>query len=225
MVFNEETKAVQEVAKTTGKGIDLISQIGSAFSGPAKEAIGILQDNIAYRRWINQIKLAEKVQCKIAEIGKSYEVKPIEFKLAVPFLEAATLDEDEYIQDLWANLLINSSYEESGINLKRTYIETLEKLSPFEVKILMLLYSIPYDAVESNGISTYELPERVFVYEDNTGENHKIDEEILLVLTNLFRLGCIEPARTFGGGQRFDRVNPTLYGKYFVKSCTLNFES
>lgn len=221
---NEEAKAVQEISKTTGKGIDLISQIGECISGPVKEGMGILQDNITFKRWENRIKIAEKVKIKQEELGFDYKIKQIEFKLAVPLFEAATLDEDDYMQELWANLLINSSYEESGINLCRAYIDTLERLSPYDAKILLKIYKLNREDDENGDhkIATYKLPREAFF--EKPDKINKIENiELILALTNLHKLNCIIPIKTFGMDDVYEYVNKSVYGKHFIKSCTLNF--
>lgn len=222
MINNEQDKMVEEVAKTVGKGIDLISKIGECISEPAKEAIGIIHDNIAYKRWLNQLKIAEMVQNKLKEIGREYQVKPIDFKIAVSFLESATLDDDEYIQDLWANLLINAGIEESGIRIEKRYIDTLKNLSPFEAKILFKIYEIDSPKRSSGEkIATFELPEKVFLKEP--GEKYQMEDEVLLALANLSKLDCIMPSKNWGMKDEYDYISQTLFGKYFIKSCTLNF--
>jgi hypothetical protein len=224
MLFtNEEAKAIEESAKAAGKGIDLLSQIGKDVSGPVKEVIGIIQDTIAYKRWLNQMKIAKKIENKLKEIGKGYKVKPIDFKFAVKFLEEATLEEDDYIQDLWANLLINVSMEDSDINLEKRYIDTLKDLSPFEAKILYKIYEIDQPERSSGKkIATFELPERVFLKEP--GEKYHIDDKVILALANLSKLDCIMPSKNWGMEDEYDYISQTLFGKYFIKSCTLNFK-
>lgn len=43
----------------------------------------------------------------------------------------------------------------------------------------------------------------------------------MLSLANLARLGCISIQKSWGGGEIFKLVNPTLLGKSFVEACTL----
>lgn len=226
VVFNnEQEKMIQEIAKTAGKGIDLISQIGECVSGPAKEAIGIIQDNIAYKRWLNQMKIAEKVKMKQNEFQLVYKNKPIELKLAVPLYEAATLEEDDYLQELWANLLINSSYEESGIKLNRAYIDTLEKLSSYDAKVLMKIYKLGREDMVDGGekIATYKLPEKVF-FEKPDNSNKIDDVELLLSLANLHKLNCVVPIKTMGMDDVYEYINKSVFGTHFSKSCALNFD-
>lgn len=229
MLLNEEAKAVQEVAKTSGKFIDGIRDFGSFvtkfISGPLEQKKGILEDELKYSRWENQIKLMQKAEKFIVECGLNTQpTNPIPFKLAVPLFQAATLEDDDYLQELWASLLINSSYNESGVKLTRTFIDVLERISSFEARILMKIYELPYGETESSGVITVNLPDKAIPKKDkDIKEYHLENEEVLFALANLASLGCISAGRTIGGGQRFELVNPTILGRYFVRSCALKF--
>lgn len=224
--MNEEFKAVEEVAKTAGKAIDASRQFGGFISkfisGPLEQGMGIFEDKLKYMRWERQARLMLKSEEFMNSIGISEPTKPIALKYAVPLFQAATLEDDDYLQDLWAKLLVNSSYEESGIQLCRTYIDILEKLSPLEAKILVTIYDLPFKEIEHTGVITIRLPKEAIPYlEEDKDECNLENEQLLFALANLSRLGCISPKRTWGGGQAFEVVNPTLLGKYFVESCTL----
>lgn len=226
LISNEEAKAIEETAKTTGKGIDLITQIGSVIAPPIKEGIGILHDAILYKRWEIQQKLNDKIIRKQKEMGNEYTAKNIEFKLAVPLFEAATLEEDEYMQELWTNLLINASYEESNVELNRTFIDVLERLNSFEAKILMEIYRVA-DVEEGRWISTIYLPDTAVIQDEENKKNARDipeDERVILALSNLAVLGCIKNGGAFADETFFGIAKTTFLGVQLVKSCTLNFE-
>lgn len=222
--MDENLKAVEEVAKTAGKAIDAAVKVGSFISkfttGSIELGMGIFEDKLKYIRWERQLRLMSRADELMKSNGINEPNKPIKLKFGIPLLQAATLEEDDYLQDLWAKLIVNSSNEESNVELTRTYIDILERLTVLEAKILETLYSLPFEQTQHAGIVTKYLPERAEIAKE--GEEIKLEnEDILLALAELTRLGCINPLRTLGGGEVFSRINPTLLGKYFVAACTL----
>ena len=79
------------------------------------------------------------------EINLSQPTRPLQLKFAIPLLQAASLEEDDYLQDLWAKLLVNAANESSGVDEKRTFIDILERLTPIEARILEKVYSLPFE--------------------------------------------------------------------------------
>ncbi len=223
--MTKDFKSVEEIAKTTGKAIDAIEKFGGFISkyisGSLEQAMGIFEDKLKYLRWERQIRLMKRAEEFMKNVGLSGPTKPIKLKLAIPLLEAASLEEDDYLQDLWAKLLVNSSILNNNIELTRTYIDILERLSPLEARILEKIYNLPFEKIQHQGVSTEKLPEEVAIAEEKGEYKEIINEEVILALANLSRLGCIAPTRSIGGGEIFSRINPTLLGKYFVEACTL----
>lgn len=227
--MNEDSKAIEEVAKTTGKAIDAGTKFGGFIaqfiSGPLEQGMGIFEDKLKYIRWERQIRLMKRSEEIMLSMEISKPTKAIPLKFAVPLFQAATLEDNDYLQDLWANLLVNSSNKESNVKLCRTYIDILEKLSPLEAKILITIYAHPLKQIEHKGVFTINLPEEAIPYSHkNSGkisEYHLENEQILFSLANLSRLGCISAQKTIGNGENFDVVIPTLLGKYLVESFTL----
>lgn len=222
----EDQKTLEEVAKTAGKAIDLAQNFGSfisrCISGPLEQGIGIFEDKLKYTRWERQIRLMKKADEFMKSVGIDKPNCPIELKLAVPLLQAATLEENDYLQDLWAKLLVNSVNDKTGIKLTRSYIDILERLTPLEAKILEEIYSLPFEEIQHEGVITTYLPDKALIANEEDRNNLKLEnEEVLLALANLTRLGCISPIYSLGGGEIFSSVNPTVLGKYFVEACTL----
>lgn len=227
--MNEEIKAIGEVAKTTGKAIDMTREFGGFISnfiyGSLEEGIGIFEDKLKYMRWERQLRLMKKSEEFMKEIELEKPLKPIPIKYAIPLFQAATIEDNDYLQDLWAKLLVNSSNKDSGIELCRTYIDILERLSPLEAEILVKIYSLPFEDMKHTGVCTINLPKEVTISSDKQLEVSKSDfanERVLFALANLSRLGCISPQKSIGGGEFFTVVNPTVLGKYLVESVTLN---
>ena len=99
----------------------------------------------------------------------------------------------------------------------------LEQLTPLEAAILQKLYSLPYDETRHDGIEVGKLPNEVAVGRDDAKADELLEppEDIRLALANLARLGCVVIQKSWGGGELYKKVNPTLLGKSFVEACTL----
>ncbi len=191
---SETAKAVQELAKTTGKAIDAGEKFGGFISryvaGSIEQGMGIFEDKLKYMRWERQVRLMQRAEQLLKEIGLSQPTRPIPLKLAIPLLEAASLEDDDTLQDIWARLLVNAANALSHVNLQRAYIEILEQITPQEASILLQIYSLPFEDIQHDGVEVGRLPFEVAVgkrYEELTDPS----DEIKLALANLARLGSV----------------------------------
>lgn len=237
--IEETAKATQEIAKTTNTALETTRDFGSymsQFFTPSLEKVSeLITDKLKYYTWQNKVNLMCKAQEKIEQL----ELTPknsIPLNLGIPLLEAASLEDDSKLQDLWANLLVNSS---TIFSLERSYISVLEQLSSLEAQILIKIYSnIIYDGNNPLRIDVSQYPEieiikneSIIVTEeeaqedwDNAGNDKKSstkDEEetieygitdLNLAFSNLIRLNCLLRVITFGGGENFKSVHPTIFG-------------
>ena len=223
---SETAKAVQEVAKTTGRAIDAGEKFGSFISrylaGSIEQGMGIFEDKLKYMRWERQVRLMQRAEQIQIESGWTEPNRAIPLKLAVPLLEAASLEDDDYLQDLWARLLVNAANGHSHMTLQRAYISVLEQITSLEAAILQKIYALPYEQTRHEGVEVGKLPGEAAVgKDDGVDALSEPAEEVRLALANLARLGCIVIQKSWGGGELFKKVNPTLLGKSFVEACTL----
>jgi len=235
--IEETAKATQEVAKATNKALEVCEKFGVFISkyigGTLEQGFGIWQDKFKYRRFENQLDFIEKVNQKI----KNKEIesfKQLELKIAIPLLEASSLEDNDELKDLWINLLVNSINNNNNFNLERVYISVLEQLSALDAKILLKIYETNFNEEISYNIKTYDLPNNLIYnkQEDivkniaqnfknglngthNKKKNDTITEptdDVKLSLSNLARLKCINLALTFGG-ESYATIYPTIFGK------------
>ncbi|MFQ2194408.1 Abi-alpha family protein [Aeromonas jandaei] len=221
----EIAKATQEVAKTVSRGLDVSRDMGrfvSKFiSGPIEEGMGIIEDKLKYIRWERRQRLMSRAEEFMRDKGFSDPDSPVPLKNAVRFLEFATLEDNDSLQDLWAMLLVNGTNSTTGIKIERSFIEILGQLSPLEAKILEAVYSLPYEETRHNGVITENLPISAKVTNERSDKDTlEPDDEVKIALSNLVRLGCLKFPMTWGGGEIFTSVNTTLIGKKLVAACT-----
>lgn len=224
----EYARAAREIAKTTGKGVDA----GRAFcgflsrfiGGPLEQGVGIFEDKLKYMRWERQVRLMRRADEFLASQGMNEPARPLPMKIAVPFFQAASLEEDDYLQDMWAKLLVNGTAGDGGFEVARVYVDILERLTHLEARILERIYEKPFDKLEHYSIATEGLPDTIrLVGETELNKLADPSEEIKLALANLVRMGCIGLHTTLGGGQLFSSVVPTLLGSSFVAACSLPY--
>jgi Abortive infection alpha len=125
--------AVAKIAKA------LSTALSPFVGGSAKEISGYLADNIRFLRWKNAVRILERAEEFCAR--KNLSKKSIPIKFIVPFLEAASLEEEtknNTISDMWAALLANAvtSYQARHA----VYVDVLKKLSSSDATYLRSLH-------------------------------------------------------------------------------------
>lgn len=218
----EAAKAVQEVAKTTGKGIDAAREMGGFIAnyvrGPLEQGLGIFEDKLRYARWERQQRLMLRAQEFLEDTGLNEPPTGVPLKFAVPLIQAASLEDDDDLQDLWARLLVNASIDPE-IASHRMFISVLENMSALDAQVLFVLHRSA--AQPHAGIVTRDLPESATVWREGMEQpNTQPREDVLLSLANLGRLGVITGLGTAGGGTSWAAVHITILGLKLVEACT-----
>ena len=62
--------------------------------------------------------------------------EPIDPKIAIPAFEAASMESNENLQDLWANLFANAQDPTNGVSFRHIFIETLKQFEPIDALVL-----------------------------------------------------------------------------------------
>jgi len=208
----EIAKATQEVAKATSNAFDKAEKAGTFIAkyidAPLTEITGIWNDKLKYRRWENQLNLWTKANKKLQDLGLESPRKELPLKLGLPLIEAASLEDDNQLQELWANLLVNSS---TVFSLERSYISVLEQLSAVEAEILLKIYDSISDSIKDDDFRFIINPEDIFI--DLSSSNiSKLDFN--LALSNLIRLDCIGHVIHLSG----EKDHTTLFGKFLFEA-------
>lgn len=126
-------------SSTIEKSLDLVKDFLQQLIGPSIDELGLLfSDNVKLWRLKNQIKNLEKVKKIVDE--ENINIKQVNLKVLIPYLEGVSLEEDETLQNLWAKLFAN--YIDTAKNLTiNVYPNILKQLSTNEVKILTFMQS------------------------------------------------------------------------------------
>lgn len=210
------------------KGMDMTEKVGRFLApliqGSLEQVTGMVEDKLRYVRWKRQIRFVECIEKKLCELGMPEIEKPLPLKYVTPLIEGVILEEDDELQDLWINLLINSVTNKK-VEMKRVYMDILERISPLEAKIIQKVYTFPFEENRHISLATDCLPEYVYVYERDEKQGNKIfdlkNKDVELALMNLSSIGCISPTKSIGGGELFAVINMTLLGYKLHEACTL----
>ena len=136
-----KAKARQAVAETTGKAIDLIASaapfLGRVLGTPVESAVGIVSDRLQYYRLEKFLDLMETAEASLKRRGIT-DLRSIPAKIALPLLEAATVEEDDDLHAIWARLLANA-LDPSKPAPKKMYVDLVSLLEPIDAKIFQFL--------------------------------------------------------------------------------------
>ena len=151
--MDEQAKAVQEVAKTTSKVVEVAEKAGRFFgkiiAQPIEDTIGVYWgDPIRAKRYERQIDLAIRVEEKLNKAG-TLNYRKVDIGVVVPLLEAATLEAREPLKDMWANLLASAADPSSAL-IEKEHVRTLDMLSPTAAVLFQYVFKNRETTSEEN---------------------------------------------------------------------------
>jgi hypothetical protein len=128
-----------EAAKHGSKALENITDIINKLAGPLASELGMVMADKAraYRvqNWIRvQMRIAEMLREANAEL---HAIPPRQF---LPMLEAAGLEDDSTLQELWAALIANAAIADE--QLPSAFITFLKELSPLEGQLLNKVWEV-----------------------------------------------------------------------------------
>lgn len=230
----ETAKAVQEIAKTTSKGIDAIRDaspfINRVFGPLVENAVGLLSDRLQYYRLSQFLTLKDKTNALLDArcITDTQAVPP---HIALPLIEAATITDNEELQDLWAGLMANALDPAFKEDIRPAYISIIKDLSPLDARVLQLVN----DGVNSfaqTWPSGQEYPSfDLTKFAEDIGVDH---DEFEISLQNLARLRCLSAVSDLDGTERqvtsknqywMFSIRITPLGRALLKACGIGQES
>lgn len=216
----ETSKTMGETAKTMLSASTVLEKIGPPLSRiigePLEQIAGILTDKLKYVRWERSVRLVDRANKFLTERGSQSKLGSVPLNIAIPILEAATLEEDDDLQDNWARLLINAADANSGIQVKRGLVSILQDFGTMEARLLQAIYSAP---PMKGGVPTKGLPDK-YIQPGNVDEDSGLPPELVQIgLWQLMRLGCICESGTWDSISGIRRVQITALGKALVEAC------
>jgi hypothetical protein len=159
----------------------------AAISGHTGESVGTILGNIAHRRLKNAETIAEKSHFILLNL--ELEPKQIPLPVLYPALEAASLQEDSSMQDIWANMLANAADPRHNDAVSVVFPTILKELTSKDARFLDALYN----AIET-APKTDEAINRIFrekrlrkIYIDVNGGTPEVAQEFAFSMEVLVR--------------------------------------
>lgn len=216
-------KAGQEIGKATGKSVDAARAAGGFFgrylAAPLEEASGILTDRLRYARWERQVRLMQRACLFLEAQGCAEPTRRLPLSIGVPLIEAGSLEDDDELQDAWAQLLANGADATFEQGIRRTFVSILSDLTALDAKILTMLVHAPQQYVDEAGhIRTQKLPDS-YLTPDQESKSQPPRKDVDVTIWNLSRLGCIELGSVWEA-MSTHFVRPTSLGRAFVAAVS-----
>ena len=194
---DEEAKAIQEVAKTTGKGIDAAEKAGGFFSRvfgqPIEDTVGMYWgDKVRARRIERAIDLSVSVQEKLENAAIS-NIRTLPDKIAIPLIEQATLEDDPVLKEMWGKL-VAASLDPLERQIEKEHINVLGNMSSRDAMVLQALYERRYVGgnYHSDRYDEDELKEKGIMHSFYHGYLDKVLKLDLHNVRNLHRLDVLQ---------------------------------
>jgi hypothetical protein len=224
--ITESAKAAQEAAKTVRTGIEATQQLGRFVSRittePLDTVMGILNDKLQFMRWERKLRLAERGRELLRERGIEGPLRPVPFKLAVPIVENASLEDNNELQDLWANLLASAVDPKFDGLVRSAYIDIIKQFEVVDVHLLNAVYESYHQWLEERlrggkeAGGGYYSSRHHKVYKNDIIERLGLSSSVYDDSTdNLIRVRCVG-LYFYHSGELFI----TSLGVHFVEACT-----
>jgi len=173
-------------SSTIEKGLDLVKDFLDKLISPSVSEFGqIISDHVKFLRGKNQVKILQKAKTYVEK--NSIDVKQIPIKVLVPFLEHASLEEDETLQDKWAILLANMADSKATLQ-NQIFPYILSQISIEEFNGIGNLKGLEDDFLNRQANLHNVLKDKIVLYP----EQKKIKQEFEEVKRNGFLLSVEE---------------------------------
>jgi hypothetical protein len=177
-----------EVVKTAVKRVDAF--VGKAFGPAFNEFGGWLGDKVKIWRLLNLSETIDKVEQKLPD---DVSVENVRRKLLAEWIDAASLEEDESLQDMWAGLLASAAAGEEAHPTFTTSLRQMTRLDALILKTAAVLEPQQPFVPNIIGRKLTELNAVMNEIKKSTGESFA-DAEIDVAIDNLSRLSLLQQA-------------------------------
>jgi hypothetical protein len=231
-------------AATTAALKPIAGLIQSIFGPAAEEAGLMLKDHVRIFRAERQLRLYRRTDAILKKAGIRPQRVPL--KLLFPIIENASIEENDELQDRWANLLAHAADSNDAGSVNLSFPSMLRELSPRNVRFLDALYDeaskriqgFPRKDIESVNfawrdllsvftdarLARYPTP-GIFTYAEAERDDVKADQqEVGVALDTFARHAIIEreyeiPVRRSRPPELDSGYQFTSLGARFVEAC------
>jgi hypothetical protein len=137
-VTDDEKELLKVTAEATLKPLgNLLERL---FGGAVDQLGGEWEDRLRARRFLRRAKVYAKLKRQLDDAG--IDPQEIPEKIWVPALQAASLEDDESLQDKWASLLAHAGDPRATSTRSDMFPKVLANLTAREAKILDLYFDV-----------------------------------------------------------------------------------
>lgn len=155
-------------------------------------------------------------------IATGREPQPVEAKIAIPLIQAASLESDPTLAEKWAALLANAADPAQRVAVQPGFAEVLRQLTPIDVAVVDWFYQ--QAPTPTNEDLEYALPEVQLT--DAYNALNLSTNELATSTDNLLRLRLCAPTSqlySYSRNERlpapFRRLCPSAFGYEFMRAC------
>ncbi|MBK1855749.1 DUF4393 domain-containing protein [Verrucomicrobiaceae bacterium 5K15] len=241
----EIAKATQEVAKVGNTAIEAAVKLGTflaeATNEPRHLMVNIVTERLKYICYQQQQSLLNKLNAQVSRRGIQGNIRIVSPKLAIPIIEYATLEENDQLQSIWAELLATAMDPNHLGEIRSAFIDIIRQLEVIDANILSESYSeysnISRERVHGQAPSASWVSPTEYEIDLTTLHSHGNTRslEFEASIDNLMRLRCITPyssnsphytviagelgTRDYPDPSRYESVCLTSLGVAFIQSC------
>lgn len=192
----ELAKAGQEQQKTYQAAIDLVRRIGGYLGGvfgPASHELSLLfGEQMRFWRFKNAVKILENAEALVEQRGiKPEQIRALGFGEGLLLLEAASLEQDETVQQLWARLVANAVDPKERVKPEKVYLDLLKSISGREAILLDLVAQIEEKGQSFRDIQAIDaFGKEMIALAESKWRQFSADERAISI-QNLVRLRCL----------------------------------
>jgi len=214
-------------------------------AGYPGESLGTIVGNWTKRRFDNAGSVGNKARLIMLNIGEQPKTKA-PLSVLQPLVEAASLEEDDDLQDIWANLLANATDPRELITVCSMFPAILGDLRHRDVKFLDALYAdarekledhllfkdveqIPYSRPElmkvyvDSGLASTNIYNPTFEQQQNPQlrkdrENHWMTRDVIRK-HDVIREIFLSGGADGGGSELTSQFHITTLGAAFIEAC------
>jgi len=159
--------------------------------GPALTEFGeMLADNARFWRFSNLLKIREKVERIVKERNVPEDaMSMLPFGDAIRTIEAASEEDEDDVQELWARLIIKAA-EGKATKINKLHIDILRSLAPADTALLELLHPSILNRIFSSEVEIEAFNSEMNAKADAKWRKFSEGDRAVSV-QNLLRLRCI----------------------------------
>jgi len=144
-ISDEQAKAIQEVAKTTGTALELVEKagayIGWVFGTVPADLAGVLGGD-----WLAQVRIRNLAWYRqrteeILQARGVTETAAVSPSLAIPLLRGAADESREELQELWARLLVAALDPATNNRIRHSFIEAVKDIDLMDTRIIYRIHT------------------------------------------------------------------------------------